>query len=172
VAPAPSPPLRPEHPDNEVATILARLDDRGIPLLAVGGFQHGQLVASSVSIEKAGRIYAKDAGFDDAVLGTRSGAHFAVVMYGTLAAAYDRNVRIVEYGVGAHQAKALRGCQPCTITSYLLPDQPRVRDIVTTAAALNAPHWRADTPARKHADASSRHQRCGTGAVQHHHLLQ
>ena len=41
-------------------------------------------------------------------------------MYGTLAAAYDRKTRVVEYGIGGHRAKALRGCQPRDVTSCLL----------------------------------------------------
>lgn len=131
-------------PDTEVATVLARLLDRSVPLLAVGGFQHGTLVACCVSVEKAGRIYAKHAGFDYDILGTRSGAHFAVVMYGTLAAAYDRKASLIEYGVGAHQAKAFRGCQSRDVTSYLLTDRPHVRDIFRAAAALNSPQRRAE----------------------------
>jgi hypothetical protein len=54
-------------------------------------------------------------------LGSRSrlaaaarGAYLAVVMFGTLAAAYDRKARVVEYAISGHRAKALRGCHPAT----------------------------------------------------------
>lgn len=130
--------------DTEIPTVLARLLDREVPLRCVGGFRHGQLVACCVSVEKAGRIYAKHAGFDYPTLGTRSGALFAVVIYGTLAAAYDRRARVIEYGIGAHQAKALRGCQPRAVTSYLLTGQPRTRDLFTAAAVAYAPVRRAE----------------------------
>jgi predicted N-acyltransferase len=110
----------------------------------VGAFQGDQLVACCISLEKGDRVYAKYAGFDYDTLGTRSGAHFVVVVYGTLSAAYDRKARTVEYGVGAHQAKALRGCQPREITSYLLTDQRHTRETFARAAAINAPLRRTE----------------------------
>jgi hypothetical protein len=130
--------------DTEAPQVLARLLDLGVHLVAVGGFRDGQLVACCVSLEKGDRLYPKYAGFDYDTLGTRSGAYFAVVMYGTLAAAYDRKDRVVEYGIGAHQAKALRGCQPRDVTSYLLTDHQNVRDTFTAAAAINGPLRRAE----------------------------
>ena len=130
--------------DTEAPQVLARLLDADVPLLAVGGFHDGRLIACCVSLEKGDRVYAKYAGFDYEVLGTRSGAYFAVVMYGTLAAAYDRKARIVEYGIGGHRAKALRGCQPRDVISYLLTDQSRVRDTFSAAAAVNTPLRRAE----------------------------
>jgi hypothetical protein len=133
-----------EVSDTEAPQVLARLLDLGVPLLAVGGFQDGRLVACCVSLEKGDRIYAKYAGFDYDVLGTRSGAYFAVVMYGTLAAAYDRKARVVEYGIGGHRAKALRGCQPRDVTSYILTGNQHVRDAFTAAAVINAPLRRAE----------------------------
>ena len=65
-------------------------------------------------------------------------------MYGTLAAAYDRKARVVEYGIGGHRAKALRGCHPRDVTSYLFTGQPHVRDSFSAAAAINTPHRRAE----------------------------
>ena len=112
--------------------------------MAVGGFRDGQLVACCVSLEKGDRLYAKYAGFDYDTLGTRSGAYFAVVMYGTLAAAYDRKARVVEYGIGGHRAKALRGCHPRDVTSDPLTDRQNVRDTFTAAAAINTPLRRAE----------------------------
>ncbi len=103
-----------------------------------------KLLGFSVSLEKGDRLYAKYAGFDYDTLGTRSGAYFAVVMYGTLAAAYDRKARDVEYGIGGHRAKALRGCQPRDVTSYLLTDHRHVRDTFAAAAAINGPLRRAE----------------------------
>ncbi|MGE5291998.1 MAG: peptidogalycan biosysnthesis protein [Micromonosporaceae bacterium] len=128
----------------DVRAVLGRLLDLDVPLLCVGGFRNGELAACCISVIKAGRVYAKFAGFDYDALGAHSGAYFAVVMYGTLTAAYDHKARAVEYGVGAHQAKALRGCQPRDITSYLLTSQPRVHDVFSAAAAVNTPHRRAD----------------------------
>lgn len=124
--------------------VLTRLLELGVPLLTVGGFQHDRLVACCVSLEKAGRVYAKYAGFDYGTLGTRSGAYFAVVMYGTIAAAHSRKARVIEFGVGAHQAKALRGCRSRTITSYLLTGKQHIRDAFAAAAAANTPHRRAE----------------------------
>ncbi len=123
--------------EKHIPAVLTRLLKLGVPLLAVGGFQQDRLVACCVSIEKGKRVYAKYAGFDYGTLGTRSGAHFAVVMYGTLTAAYERKAGIIEYGVGAHRTKALRGCKPRDVTSYLLTGQQHVRD--TFAAAANTP---------------------------------
>ena len=97
-----------------------------------------------MSLEKGDRLYAKYAGFDYDILGTRSGAYFAVVMCGTLAAAYDRKAHVVEYGIGGHRAKALRGCHPRDVTSYLLTDNQHVRDAFTSAAAINGPLRRAE----------------------------
>jgi hypothetical protein len=131
-------------PDTEAPQVLDRLLDLDVPLLAVGGFHDGQLVACCVSLEKGDRVYAKYAGFDYDALGTRSGAYFAVVMYGTLAAAYDCKARIVEYGIGGHRAKALRGCQPRDVTSYLLTGNQQIRDTFGAAAAINTPLRRAE----------------------------
>lgn len=125
--------------DADVPKAVTRLLELGVPLLCTGGFRDGQLVACCLSVEKAGRVYAKHAGFDYDTLGTRSGAYFAVVVYGTIAAAYNRNARVIEFGAGAHQAKTLRGCQPRDITSYLLTTQPDVRATFAAAAAANAP---------------------------------
>jgi uncharacterized protein len=130
--------------ETEAPQVLARLLELDVPLLAVGGFQDGRLVACCVSLEKGDRVFAKYAGFDYDALGTRSGAYFAVVMYGTLAAAYDRKARVVEYGIGGHHAKALRGCQPCDVTSFLLTGQQHVRDVFSAAAAINTSHRRAE----------------------------
>jgi uncharacterized protein len=130
--------------DTEAPQILARLLGLGVPLAAVGGFRDGQLVACCVSLEKGDRLYAKYAGFDYDALGTRSGVYFAVVMYGTLAAAYDRKAHVVEYGIGGHRAKALRGCQPRDVTSYLLTDHRHVHDTFAAAAAINGPLRRAE----------------------------
>jgi hypothetical protein len=130
--------------ETHIPTVLTRLLELGVPLLAVGGFQDDRLVACCVSIEKGDRVYAKYAGFDYSTLGTRSGAHFAVVMYGTLAAAYERKARAIEYGIGVHRAKALRGCQPRDVTSYLLTDHQDVHDAFTAAAAINTPLRRAE----------------------------
>lgn len=135
-----------------VSKVLARLLELGVPLLCAGGFRDSRLVACCVSVIKADRIYAKYAGFDYDTLGLRSGAHFAVVIYGTLSAAYDRGARVVEYGIGAHQAKALRRCQPRNVTSYFLTDRPQVRDIFESAATLNAPHRRAEYATPGHHD--------------------
>jgi Peptidogalycan biosysnthesis/recognition len=130
--------------DTEAPQVLARLLELDVPLAAVGGFRDGQLVACCVSLEKGDRLYAKYAGFDYDTLGTRSGAYFAVVMYGTLAVAYDRKARVVEYGIGGHRAKALRGCHPRDVISYLLTDHQHVRDAFTSAAAINGPLRRAE----------------------------
>lgn len=130
--------------ETHVPAVLTRLLELGVPLLAVGGLQGDRLVACCVSLEKSARVYAKYAGFDYDTLGTRSGAHFVVVVYGTLRAAYDRKSHAVEYGVGAHQAKALRGCKSREITSYLLTDQPHVRGTFAAAGAVNAPLRRAE----------------------------
>ena len=104
--------------------MLSRLLDRTSRFCALADSAAASWSRAAYPLEKGDRVYAKYAGFDYATLGTRSGAHFVVVVYGTLSAAYDRKARAVEYGVGAHQAKALRGCQPrkspatCSLTSH------------------------------------------------------
>jgi hypothetical protein len=152
---------RQDTSESDVPKVLARLLELDVPLLCTAGFKNGQMAACCVSVEKAGRIYAKHAGFDYDTLGTRSGAHFAVVIYATLAAAYDRRAHIIEYGIGAHQAKALRGCQPRTVTSYLLTASPHVRDIFTAAATVSTPRRQAEyaTPGQPSGE-SSRSSAC------------
>jgi hypothetical protein len=58
------------------------------------------------------RTNSGGSGFDYDALGTRSVAHFAVVIYSTLAAAYDRRAMVVEYRVGAHQTKPSEDASP------------------------------------------------------------
>lgn len=115
----------------ELAPVVTTLLDAGVPMVCPAGFLNGELVACCLLVGKAERLYARYAGFDYDRLGQRSGAYFAVVMHATIAAAYQHGYTQLEYGIGAHQAKALRGCASRPVTSHLL-----VVDDPTLAAAL------------------------------------
>jgi Acetyltransferase (GNAT) domain len=91
-------------------------------------------VACCISLRKRDRLYAKYAGFDYDILGTRSGLYAPVVIWATLAAAYQTGCSAVEFGVGAHQAKIIRGCLSRPIESYLLTEDAYVREMFKQAA--------------------------------------
>lgn len=135
----------PAH-DDELPTTIAAITARGIDVVATAGFQHDQLVACCLSIAKNGRLYAKYAGIDYHTLGTRSSVYFAVVVHATAQAAYRHGHTSVEYGVGAHQAKILRGCHSRTISSHLINAHPDITNAFRRAAPAASQQRRDEYP--------------------------
>ncbi len=122
-------------PRDEVTQTVLHLEQAGFPVLATLAFAGARLVACCISLRKRDRLYAKYAGFDYDILGTRSGVYAPVVIWATLAAAYQTSCSAVEFGVGAHQAKIMRGCLSRRIESYLLTEDAYVREMFQQAAS-------------------------------------
>jgi hypothetical protein len=121
-------------PRDEVTQTVLHLEQAGFPVLATLGFAGARLVACGISLRKHDRLYAKYAGFDYDILGARSGVYAPVAIWGTLAAAYQTGCSAVEFGVGSHQAKVIRGCLSRPIESYLLTEDAYVREMFQQAA--------------------------------------
>ena len=115
-----------EEPDH-IAGILTTLIDQGADIRAYLGYKNDALVATCVTIRKNHRLFPKWAGFDYAAIGERSGIYFALVLDAPVRDAYAEGLRTVEFGAGAHQAKALRGCTPRAITTSMLLADPELR---------------------------------------------
>ncbi|CAM5367578.1 GNAT family N-acetyltransferase [Streptomyces griseus] len=113
----------PEH----IVGILSALIDEGADVRAYLGYKDGALVATCVTIRKNHRLFPKWAGFDYAAIGERSGIYFALVLDAPVRDAYAEGLRTVEFGAGAHQAKALRGCTPREVTTSMLLSDPALR---------------------------------------------
>jgi predicted N-acyltransferase len=130
---------------DDAPAVIRELQAGGVPVLVTGGFlDSGELVACCVCFVKGDRVYPKYAGFAYDRLGERSGAYFSVVLHAVIDAAYQRGYRAVEFGVGAHQAKALRGCASRTVTSYTLPTSPAMIPLVRQAAQANTQRRSSD----------------------------
>lgn len=114
---------QPEH----ILGLLTALIDAGADVRAYLGSVQGRVVASCVTIRKGRRVHPKWAGFDYAEIGERSGVYFALVLDAPVRDAYAEGVRIVEFGAGAHRAKALRGCSPRAVTTSLVLSDPGLR---------------------------------------------
>jgi predicted N-acyltransferase len=80
-----------------------------------------------VVIRKNHRLFPKWAGFDYDAVGERSGIYFALVLDAPVRDAYAEGLRTVEFGAGAHRAKALRGCTPRAITTSMVLADPDLR---------------------------------------------
>ncbi|WP_371637245.1 GNAT family N-acetyltransferase [Streptomyces zaomyceticus] len=113
----------PEH----IVGVLSALIDEGADVRAYLGYKDGALVATCVTIRKNHRLFPKWAGFDYAAIGERSGIYFALVLDAPVRDAYAEGLRTVEFGAGAHQAKALRGCTPREVTTSILLSDPALR---------------------------------------------
>ncbi|MEU5546528.1 GNAT family N-acetyltransferase [Streptomyces sioyaensis] len=103
-----------------IAGVLTALIDAGVDVRAYLGTKGGALVATCVVIRKQHRLFPKWAGFDYAAVGERSGIYFALVLDAPVRDAYAEGLRTVEFGAGAHRAKALRGCTPRAVTTSLV----------------------------------------------------
>jgi len=123
---------------DDAPAVIRELQAAGVGVLVTGGFLDGELVACCVTFIKGDRVYAKYTGVAYDLLGERSGAYFTVVLHAVIDAAYRRGYRAVEFGVGAHQAKALRGCASRTVTSYTLPADPTMTSLVQQTAQASA----------------------------------
>ncbi|MEV4937590.1 GNAT family N-acetyltransferase [Streptomyces zaomyceticus] len=110
-----------------IVGILSALIDEGADVRAYLGYKDGALVATCVTIRKNHRLFPKWAGFDYAAIGERSGIYFALVLDAPVRDAYAEGLRTVEFGAGAHQAKALRGCTPREVTTSMLLSDPALR---------------------------------------------
>lgn len=115
-----------EEPSH-IAGLLTALLDGGADVRAYLGHKDGALVASCVTISKDHRLFVKWAGFDYGVVGERSGIYFAMVLNAPVRDAYAEDLRTVEFGAGAHQAKALRGCTTRTMTTVMVLSDPLLR---------------------------------------------
>ncbi|MBT2399799.1 GNAT family N-acetyltransferase [Streptomyces sp. ISL-100] len=115
-----------EEPQHIVG-ILSALIDEGADVRAYLGYKDGALVATCVTVRKNHRLFPKWAGFDYAAIGERSGIYFALVLDAPVRDAYAEGLRTVEFGAGAHQAKALRGCTPRAVTTSMLLSDPALR---------------------------------------------
>ncbi len=115
-----------EEPSH-IAGLLTALLDAGAEVRAYLGRNDGALVASCVTITKDHRLFVKWAGFDYAAVGERSGIYFAMVLDAPVRDAYAAGLRTVEFGAGAHQAKALRGCTPRAVTTVMILADPELR---------------------------------------------
>lgn len=115
-----------------IAGILTTLIDEGADVRAYLGYKDGALVATCVTVSKNHRLFPKWAGFDYAAIGERSGIYFALVLDAPVKDAYAEGLRTVEFGAGAHQAKALRGCTPRKVTTTLVLSDPALRSQAAT----------------------------------------
>ncbi|GAA3850894.1 hypothetical protein GCM10022243_15890 [Saccharothrix violaceirubra] len=118
-----------EEPSH-IETILTALLDAGADVRCHLARKDGAVVGVCVAIRKGDRLFLKWAGFDYAVLGDRSGVYFGLVLDAPVREAYDEGLRFVEYGAGAHQAKALRGCAPRAVTTGLVVADTGLRERV------------------------------------------
>jgi hypothetical protein len=123
---------------HELPQAIDTVVSAGVPVVATTASKDGELVACCVSIAKDGRLYAKYAGFDYERVGTRSGLYPAVVLWATVEAAYELGCRAVEFGVGAHEAKRIRGCASRELVSHLVVHNPSVRVRFDAASALSS----------------------------------
>ncbi|MFE3323976.1 GNAT family N-acetyltransferase [Streptomyces sp. NPDC059176] len=119
-----------------ISGILSALIDEGADVRAYLGYKDDALVATCVTIRKNHRLFPKWAGFDYAKIGERSGIYFALVLDAPVRDAYAEGLRTVEFGAGAHQAKALRGCTPRAVTTSMVLSDPELRP--RSAAWLDA----------------------------------
>lgn len=108
-----------EEPSH-IAEMLVALLDGGVDVRAYLGRKDGRPVASCVTIRKNHRLFVKWPGFDYAAVGERSGIYFAMVLDAPVRDAYAEGLRAVEFGSGAHRAKALRGARSRTVTTAMV----------------------------------------------------
>ncbi len=110
-----------------IAAVLGSLLDSGADVRAYLGIRGGELVASCVAIRKNHRLFVKWPGFDYAALGERSGVYFALVLDAPVRDACAEGLRTVEFGAGAHRAKALRGALRREVTTAMVLADPALR---------------------------------------------
>jgi predicted N-acyltransferase len=111
-----------------ITAVLTALLDSGADVRVYLAHQRGTIVGSCVTIRKNHRLFVKWPGFDYAALGERSGVYFALVLDHPVRDACAEGLRMVDFGAGAHQAKALRGAQPRTVTTAIVLADPSLRE--------------------------------------------
>jgi hypothetical protein len=117
---------------SQISGLLTALLDSGADVRAWLGRKDGAVVAGCVAICKDHRMFVKWAGFDYAAVGERSGIYFALVLDAPVSDAYAEGLRTVEFGAGAHEAKALRGCTPRAVTTAMIMSDPGLRPQVAS----------------------------------------
>jgi hypothetical protein len=111
----------------QVAGLLTALLDSGADVRAYLGVRDGGVIAAScVTIRKSRRLFVRWPGLDTATIGEHSGAYFALVLDAPVRDACAEGLRTVEFGAGAHRARARRGAQSRTMTTaVILADRAR-----------------------------------------------
>jgi hypothetical protein len=104
----------------QVAGLLTALLDSGADVRAYLGVRDGVLAASCVAIRKGRRLFVRWPGFGNAMIVEPGGAYFALVLDAPVRDACAEGLRTVEFGAGAHRARALRGAQSRTMTTAMI----------------------------------------------------
>jgi hypothetical protein len=117
---------------SQITGLLTALLDGGADVRGWLGTKDGAVVAICVAVCKDHRMFVKWAGFDYAAVGERSGIYFALVLDAPVRDAYASDLRTVEFGAGAHQAKTLRGCTPRPMTTAMIMADPQLRPHAAT----------------------------------------
>ncbi|MGL4176216.1 MAG: GNAT family N-acetyltransferase [Dermatophilaceae bacterium] len=120
---------------NQVVAVLRALLAANADLWGYLGELDGHVVVACVAIRRQRRLFVKWAGFDYGVVGTRSGLYFPFCFDMPMRDAYAEGVRTLEFGAGAHEAKALRGCDARVLNTAMWLRDEALRP---TAASLLA----------------------------------
>jgi hypothetical protein len=135
----------------QIAAVLHELLAADADLWGYLGERDGRVVAASVAIRRRRRVFVKWVGFDYDEVGTRSGLYFPFGFDMPMRDAYAAGVRVLEFGAGAHEAKALRGCRSREMTTsvWLARDElrPRAAELLRDFGARRRESF-ADAPER------------------------
>lgn len=112
-----------EH--NEI--VLRQLLSQGVDVRCWVGRRGEEIVGVCLGFRKHDRIYIKSVGFDYAALGERSSVYFVLMFDLPVADAYAEGVRQVEFGMGSHEAKVVRGCESRNMSSAFIMTDPELR---------------------------------------------
>ncbi|PID95979.1 MAG: hypothetical protein CSA84_06990 [Actinomycetales bacterium] len=136
----------------QISGILRELLAADADLWGYLGVRGGLVVAASVAIRRRRRVHVKWAGFDYGIVGARSGLYFPFCFDMPMRDAYAEGVRSLEFGAGAHEAKALRGCESRQLTTaVLIGDEalrPRVAPLLAAFGARRRASFTAVSPRR------------------------
>lgn len=108
----------------QIETVLTALLDAGADVRCYVARRKADVVGTCVAIHKNRHLYIKWAGFDYEVLGDRSGVYFGLVLHAPIRDGYAQGLLGIEFGAGAHRAKALRGCLPRAKTTAVVAADP------------------------------------------------
>ena len=110
-----------------VETVLHALLEAGAGVRCYVARREGEVLGICVALLKDRRLYIKWAGFHYASLGDRSGVYFGLVLHAPIRDGYSEGLRGIEFGAGAHQAKALRGCLNRAKLTAMVATEPALR---------------------------------------------